>query len=204
MIILFLSAHDINFQTQVDDPWFSAHTKGKRMTGSDHGQDRGWTYRQDEPATALACTRQVQFCKATQEPDDRRCEPLRGARGQDYIPVDLGDEHANDLVQTVNELVIINLSPLEYLTDMIGTSILVAKSGLVGSTQGELPSNQWQIEMENLISTNLAAFQGSSVDSVSGPPTRGIERVWSPPNSTMTRKFCKSQVCMYKPLISQS
>ncbi|KAF2726818.1 hypothetical protein EJ04DRAFT_582442 [Polyplosphaeria fusca] len=193
-ILLFLSAPDISFLSKVDDPWFSAHQIGKSFRGGDEGQEQGGTFDQDTPVSTLGCTRQVQYCRASNEPDDQRCEPLRGLRGTISRDIKLGkNEHQQEIFDTLMALLDVNYVPIEYLVAALGSQVLLAKSSLSQAQQGALPSNQWQLEIENLISANLAGFQGQLIDAAKGPRTAGIAKVWSYAESPVQKQICSNQ-----------
>ncbi|GME50999.1 cytochrome p450 protein [Neofusicoccum parvum] len=77
--ILFLSANDIGYFAPVDDPWYGAHRVAGHFFVPSAGADSlglaGQTqpyYRRDEPAAALACVTQAQFCNP-RLPEAVRC-----------------------------------------------------------------------------------------------------------------------------------
>jgi hypothetical protein len=65
--ILFLSANDIHFLNQVDDPWYSAHVfAGKIQPSGVNGSVS--LYVHDDPVRTLGCIERYQFCNASAHP----------------------------------------------------------------------------------------------------------------------------------------
>ena len=197
VLLFFLSAPDIDFEQKIDDPWFSAHQpSGSFVKLDENGHMIESLYKKDEPATALGCTRQFQYCRVTQKPDDQRCEPPRGVRAPEFKKVALGDEKADQLAQAIEDIIMENFVPIETTVGLLGSTVLMARSSLQGPRQAKLPSNQWQIELENLVSSELATFQGQAIDTVNGPPTAAIAKIWSPFNGSIHKELCRNQVCI--------
>lgn len=196
IMLLFLSAPDIYFNAQIDDPWFAAHqTHGIQPDFTDH-QPTPKRYRKDDLVTVLGCVRQTQYCLAhPRSPEAKHCEEPRGVFG-DIGTVDNG--RYQNLLKAIDALVTANIAPIETLVNNLGTPVLVAKTrSLRGGVQGALPDNQWQLEVENLVSISLAAIQRGSIDAVKGPPTPESAEIWAAPDSDELRALCKSQVRMY-------
>lgn len=196
VLLFFLSAPDIDFLKETDDPWFSAHKPSGSVVKDENGYLIKSMYSKDEPATVLGCTRQVQYCRVTPEPDDQRCEPPRGGRALEFKKVALGNVQADEMAQAIEDMIMENFVPIETTVGVLGSTVLIARSGLQGPTQGKLASNQWQIELENLVSSELATFQGQAIDTVNGPPTAEIAKVWSPFNGSIHKELCRNQVCI--------
>lgn len=199
--IFFLSAPDIFFMNTVEDPWFSAHKPRKIIVGSELGKVKYSSYWKDEPVSAVACTSQVQYCRPSSnsnshEPDHEHCKPPHGYRTRQEWWAETFSDHQTDIFRTWINFLAQSDPVVMSILMTLKASVLVARSSLYGGAQARLPNNQWQIEVENLVSASLATIQGHMVEAVRGP-TPGMEQIWVRPekNDTVAWNLCNNQVC---------
>lgn len=85
---------------------------------------------------------------------------------------------------------------LNTIVDVTGATALVARNRLKGQYQSAIAPNQWQIEMQNLVSTSLATMQGAFVEAANGQSRPGLKKAMKKPNlnDTGALHLCKSQV----------
>jgi hypothetical protein len=81
-----------------------------------------------------------------------------------------------------------------HLVGAIGPSILEARYQLNNGLSGDLPSNQWQIEVEHMLGTTLASVQGMFVESASGPREKKLDQFKALPKTDQARRMCVNQV----------
>ena len=196
VLLLFLSAPTILFMKEVDDPWFSAHKPGKTVMNVNTNKTT-LSYFKDEPASTLGCAIQTQWCDASlPESDPSRCGILRGQRDDKSIENVWADKRSQDRMRWINEILVSSHRILHTIVQSAGTESLVARRSLQGQYQASLPVNQWQIEMENLVSTSLASLQGSFVEAAGGQSRPGLKKILKKPqlNDTGALGVCSSQV----------
>jgi hypothetical protein len=73
--------------------------------GGDRGQTQGSWFVSDSPVSVLGCTRQIQYCRASNESVEERCEPLRGLRGSTPENAKLAkSERQQEILDTIQGL----------------------------------------------------------------------------------------------------
>lgn len=88
-------------------------------------------------------------------------------------------------------------SIMDVITDLRITS-LTSRFNLAQSTQGRLPDNQWQIDVEYWHNIYLTSIQGNMLDKASGPGDAEIlQYFWKRPETDTEKYFCENQVCKY-------
>ncbi|KAF2143129.1 uncharacterized protein K452DRAFT_357536 [Aplosporella prunicola CBS 121167] len=188
---VFLSANNIIYAKEVDDPLFSAH-KGRLMyTSSDTIKEKNTTmYYSDRSASVLACSITDQYCN----PNSGRCTPLRSAG---WLNLTDGLFWANKKHGIIfNWIALIVSGSSTVLTDVplsLGESSLNARTKVTTGQSGPLPDNQWQIEVENWHAASLVALQGQIADTAKGLSNMDIEPWWLSPSNNVERNLCTSQ-----------
>ncbi|KAH7386852.1 hypothetical protein DE146DRAFT_768549 [Phaeosphaeria sp. MPI-PUGE-AT-0046c] len=192
----FLSAPEIRFAAPVKDPWFSAQTGASALHNIDNKNQKFDSYVQDEPASVMACTYQVQYCNPNL-PEDERCEPLRGlndprrkGRLQKIFPE---DSHFAT-ISWANGLWNSGIYTMSGTLGYIGVSALRARYSLSYGYSGPLPDNQWQLEAEHWVKAELASIQDSFVQAANGFPEE-LNDFRDPPasNDTVAQNMCVNQ-----------
>ncbi|KAH7115914.1 hypothetical protein B0J11DRAFT_538738 [Dendryphion nanum] len=192
VMLFFLSSPGINFADKVDDPWFSAHRTGPRSGSVVNNDQTRPTYMQDEPAGVLGCTMQTQYCNA----HTGKCSPLSGYADQRFDLKSLFDKPAQKkMFRWSVDVFQLGFFSISGIVDNLGITSLVARLGLTANQQGPIPTNQWQIEVEQWVSASLASVQGSFIESGNGPRPL-YERFRRAPNGTEQTAVCKSQKIM--------
>ena len=190
VMLFFLSSPGIHFGKPVDDPWFSAHRKAGSTFSVVNETNTRPLYSQDEPAGVLGCTMQTQYCNAL----TGKCSPMSGYADNRFDIKELFDEPAQKkMFRWSVDIFQHGFFSISGIVDNLGITSLVARLGLTANTQGPLPDNQWQTEVEQWVSASLASIQGSFVESGSGPREL-YQRFRIPPNGTEQTQVCKSQV----------
>jgi hypothetical protein len=201
IFLIFLNAQSITFLEPVDDPWFSAHRKDIATFTTQGGRIGKEVYLSDEPASAVGCTYQAQWCNPNL-PADTGCEPLGPISDSSKWNPELWSKDQLDMLdwfvgtsqqESFDPSIIIN---------EIGTSALTARYDLSAGRSTALPNNQWQIEMEHLVAAALASMQGTFVESASGPRTEELKQFQVTPedatNNRLGRMICSNQVYSFR------
>ncbi|KAL9106008.1 MAG: hypothetical protein Q9227_008916 [Pyrenula ochraceoflavens] len=188
-VIFFLSANDIFFLKEVDDPWFSAHESSDQSMASNFGTGREHFFLSDEAAAPLGCRIRYQVCDA-QAPPAQNCSRWGGL----YDLLHKNVPHENKLGEVLS-LVAKSLYTIDDIVDVLKSSSLLAKYSTEDNYQlAALPDNQWELEVANWHDITLATLQGSLVSSAIGPTDRRmLENFWQRPRSEDEKYLCKNQ-----------
>ncbi|KAF2014548.1 hypothetical protein BU24DRAFT_482050 [Aaosphaeria arxii CBS 175.79] len=192
--LLFLTAQGIGFSTRVTDPWFSASEEWlvSRTNNNVGAASKKALYLTDEPASTLGCAQQVQFCNPNR-PENERCETLEGMSREREHSKDLWNEKQLEAIAWAESVCPQEFVHTDNLVASIGTSVLLARTGLGGGIAGPIPDNQWQLEIEHLIASSLASLQGTFVESANGPRTEELKRFQVLPETAIAKSMCKNQ-----------
>lgn len=191
--MVFLSANNIIYTDEINDDWYSAHQTPNAdfdvvSPGGDDSRGGVNYYMSDEPASVLGCKLQYQACKPGVSSQDG-CSRLGGI-------LDL----ANGYLASPEEQQILSwMWPYPWSVDDVITflqiSSLASRLNLEQGIQGQLPDDQWQIDVENWHNINLAHLQGRMIDQAAGPDDEGILNCcWKRPETDVESHFCKNQV----------
>lgn len=196
-MLFFLSSDGISFSEPVDDPWFSAHRVGPRMGNVMHNRTRP-TYLQDEPAQVMGCTFQMQYCNPN-KPDGQRCTPLAGYVDDRYDIMQLYDTlEQKTMFRWAVDVFQLGFFSISGIIEGMGLSAMVARQGLAANTQGPLPNNQWQNEIEHWVGGSLTSIQGSFVEMANGPQPL-YQRFRMAPTNSSQQAVCNNMVSSLSP-----
>ena len=199
--LFFLSTNGVAFTKPCDDSWYHAHTqKTASLIGS--GEPATF-YVGEEPARVLGCATRYQFCN----PDPkigRSCTPLTGIFTATAAAGALWQtKKQQDFFNTISTSILTGAGGLYDIVVTTGISSLIARHGLAVGVQGLLPSNQWQLEVENWFGVTLADLQRVTVELVTGPADPAIFRFLERPQTDEERLVCRSLVsCLFLPFSS--
>ena len=197
--LIFLNAQSVVFNGPVDDPWFSAHYNRSAKLSTRPGGVVKDLYLSDEPASALGCTHQTQWCNPNL-PQDIGCQSLVPAADSSKWNKTLWSK---DQLHVLDWFV--GTSQQEYydassMVNNIGATALTARYDLSTGRSMALPNNQWQIEVEHFVGTSLASLQGTFVESASGPQLDDFRPFQVIPenvkDNSLGRKICSNQVSL--------
>lgn len=178
IIILFLSANWVRFSSEVQDPWYLAHRKVEPAIYA------------DEASSPIACKIQQQFCY----PDlsgASRCERFAGMY-DDSAAFEYKERQKATYVWT--STVMSQLHDVYNIASVLGASALASKFQMMGSIQGPIPDNQWQIDLEYMHNITLANLQSAAVTIARGPSNPTLLKYVSPPSDSESRNLCRNQV----------
>ncbi|EKG13442.1 hypothetical protein MPH_09468 [Macrophomina phaseolina MS6] len=195
-LLVFLSANDIYYSAEVDDPWYSAHrpyaySDMRPEAGRDLPQNTSnLMYYRDEPASVLGCAMQEQLCNP-RLPEKSRCTPLSGGldRNQNAARIVRNREESLALAWQL-ELLLSSVSLADIL-QTLGDDSLTSVYSLFRGTQPRLPSNQWQLDVERWHSIMLASLQGQAVAIAEGPVEPGLRAEMQKPRNKRERELCR-------------
>jgi hypothetical protein len=151
-------------------------------------------YLQDEAASLMGCTTQIQFCYLgrTEGPE---CLPLAGLWEVHQRIDTLWANSSNDtkiLMNWAARMIYDYHVPLAKVVDIARDSAPLAKQHL--GPFSNLPSNQWEKEVVLWSSASVASFQSMYVQMAMG--SKGLPQEFTePPKHEMEWKVCRNQVC---------
>ncbi len=181
---MFLSSNDVMFLEPSDDPWYSAHRLGE--------YDSMPVYRSDDPVRVLGCLDQVQYCNPNLEPSIR-CSPLAAFFDEEDLNHTLWKTEQQKTTYTWH-MDTAEILPGQFL-EMLGTLALTSQLSKLGSTQGKLPDNQWQLEIEHWFNSVLARLQHQPLELAIGPSlNEEMTQFRRPPGTPEERSLCQNIV----------
>ena len=195
VVLVFLSANSIPYNTPVDDLWYSAHTNPYKvwvnasdLEDTSGTSNPGTAWFRDRAVSVLGCTEQYQICAQGSTPE---CTPLTG---NVLLSDSIGNLTLNEAQSaTVGVLLGSYENDLYELLDLRGSSVLLAGNSKWGSVQGPLPSNQWILEVESWNQILLANFQRIALEYATGPSDPVVLQMLVPPNGSYEKQLCHNQ-----------
>ena len=187
--LVFLSANDIVYASEVKDDWYSAHHFIHNFTLAGNG----WVgdtpgFISDEPASVLGCTQHYQVCSPLSSPEEG-CLISGGI--SDLLQPSAPDQNT---VSTIIPWITTAILNIEQVVACLTTSSLTARYSLAVGIQGPLPDDQWQSEVEYWHNISLNSLQ-SVVDFAIGSNDPTVQRYFrEAPDSDGARYLCKNQV----------
>jgi hypothetical protein len=196
VVLIFLSANEITFAAETNDPWFRAtEMVGHKSWDNNSGSGRVAVYYPEEPASPMACALQEQLCNPSL-PEGSRCTPL----GASYDTQDAysalyrnaSDQDRNRALWAYDAW--FNTDSISDVIFTLGSQSLTARNSLSGNMQGPLPDNQWQLEVQHWHETSLALMQASFVETATGPNDPKVHEYVVKPSNAQEVQLCRSQV----------
>lgn len=195
--LFFLEAAGIGYIPQVDDPWYSAHIKGYVISTNNDSDasDPGsiLAYLQDEAASVMGCTTQIQFCYPGRT-DGPECLPMSGLWEVTQNIETLWANSSNEtkiLMNWASRMIYDYHVPLAKIVDIARDSALLAKQHL--GPFSSLPDDQWEKEVLLWSSASVTSFQSMYVQMAMG--SKGLPQEFTePPKHEMEWKVCRNQV----------
>jgi hypothetical protein len=198
--LFFLSANDVTHTTPCDDPWYAAHLmRPWHNRGAASPNATIPTYLRDEPTRALGCATRYQFCNPDSGIRDS-CTPLTGIYPATMAADKLWrTDEQREFFNTSSNQILKVASGLVEIVSMTGISSLTARQGLANGMQGPLPSNQWQLEVENWFGATMADLQRATLEHVTGPTEPAMLQFLERPQTHQERLVCRSLVSSPSP-----
>lgn len=190
--LIFLMQNSVSYSEPVDDPIFAAHTTldlSMVVAGADY-------FSTDNYVSTLGCVEQYQICN----PESNKCTPSMGIN--QVLPY-LGAVKNLDLDE-IQEAVVIRLMRSAQTGSLPTILLAQAENSLqakdllyAGLMSSGLPSNQWQLELQNWVNRGLADLQRKVVEFATGPPNIGagsyVEHPWD--NDSSGSAVAKKAMC---------
>ena len=199
--LFFLSTNGVAFSKPCDDPWYAAHDSffsGDDEGANDEGaDDEGFYYNMKEPVRVLGCATRYQFCN----PDPKMGHswtPLTGI----FTATAAADalwrtDKQREFFNTSSSSILSGAGGLVEIVQFTGISSLISRHGLVNGYQVSLPSNQWQLEVENWFGTTMADLQRATIEYVTGPADPAMFRLLNRPKTDEEHLLCRSLVSCF-------
>lgn len=208
-MLTFLVGNGVHFMEKAEDPWYRGTLPGKNVTWNGaNGKLSKLSYRPEQAASPMACLRQFQFCNSAL-PEERRCGPLGSALDAQVQAAHLfnmtEDQIANsDIPDTpagsryvwfLEFLSLAGYGP-EILVNYLGPNSLASQSSLsrYPGLLGAIPSNQWQLDVENWWAIHMALMQSGMVSIAYGNHDPALKPFEIPPFNSRYQKLCNNQV----------
>lgn len=193
--LFFLSANDVTYTEPSNDPWYAAHLQVELPDPSAASPNATIpAYLRDEPARVLGCATRYQFCN----PDPaagKSCTPLTGILPATAAADALWrTDKQREFFNTSSNQILTGASGLPEIVSYTGISSLTARHGLGQGMQGPLPSNQWQLEVENWFGATMADLQRATVEYATGPTDQAMFRFLERPQTDGEHLVCQSLV----------
>lgn len=195
--LIFLSANKLMYSQPTQDPWFKATTMVGRVEIHSGFEGKMKVFRQDEPASPMGCLYQSQYCNPNL-PEGERCTPLSGDMDTEIPTQALFGRESQAALAKFNWLY---MGVFQYVYSLAttvsilgGHSLLARDSVMTGRTQGVLPGNQWQLEVQHWHDIYLAQIQSLAVDLARGPDDPNVFQWLQRPNKTEEHDLCFKQV----------
>jgi hypothetical protein len=194
--LLFLSANDVKYTSEIDDKWYSAHLRAPaNLSGYQrNGQGRPIYFR-DEPVGVLGCTFRRQFCNANL-PAGKQCPPFSGAWSHNATYPDEWNAKADhNRIAWAAKVLNLYTVDIDGIAKVMGAAALSSRNSLWHGLQGSLPRNQWQLDAERFHQTAMASMQRAYVDVAMGKfsDSKFARR----PNNTQEKELCSGQVRIF-------
>jgi hypothetical protein len=207
IILLFLSGNGVVYSEPSNDQWYRINPMGvgeEIIAGNLSYLER--VYQPLEPASALACANQYQFCNTAFEGLDG-CGPMASLRdataGVAPFFESTYEDFAMDSARTPAEALFTYFLNRFYhsgegLPDVVshlGPASLQSQSSMAGSLQGYLAPNQWKLDITHLWNITLASIQASMTKTAYGPTDPDTLATWYNYTEPHLQTLCQSQVC---------
>ncbi|KAK5655220.1 hypothetical protein OQA88_6119 [Cercophora sp. LCS_1] len=202
ILLFFLSSNALDFNTKTEDPWYNAvraRNVSTFLTDSSTNTTvvQNYTlYQQSEPASPLGCRLQDQYCNPN-KPLDVGCSPL----GTIFDPIMRAmkpfDEDVEGLLARVGwfTYVIGDMVAFHHVPNVLGSHALLSRRRITSDgVQGNLPNNQWMLDMQYWLQINLASMQEAAIIIATGPSSPGQAPLFTvKPKRAAERAMCRSQ-----------
>lgn len=179
---------------------YSAHVQAPTTLDAPGESGAEAFYYRDQPVGVLGCTQQFQFCNPNLS-GDTGCTPLSG-----YYYLYDNPNNSDSLWKTAAQS-----SSFEHFIDAIGVSgfastnideivaslgisALLVRNSLGIGTQGPLPNNQWELEVEHWMQASMALVQRTLLEQATGPFTQNVYPWLVKPQNAEDEAQCRKQV----------
>lgn len=205
-MLAFLAGNGIGFYKSTGDPWYRA-TVPLGFIGSSTGNYSSLIYQPEEAFSPLGCVTQYQFCNPSL-PANSQCGPLAswldsltGSASLFNLTREelLSDEFPDQRLGSRFTWLITQLTysgrRFRGILHSLGDRALESQKYLSDGFMGELPENQWQLDVSHWFSTYLAAIQASFVAGALGTTNPTLIPYSVVPPNKHVKELCNSQVC---------
>ncbi|KAI1744856.1 hypothetical protein F4680DRAFT_443335 [Xylaria scruposa] len=194
MHVILLSGNGVLFPAPTADEWYRVATTPSNVVENLGNDTRTYQrYLPLEPASALGCADQHQFCNSALE-GTTGCGPLASLRDaiKEAVPffntsytevangIKSGSAETSELARFVymaSRFFGVDKT-ITAIVAHLGSSALLSQRTLIQGDQGPLPSNQWQLDVNHLWDISLAVMQASFIDTAYGQTDSSILQSW--------------------------
>lgn len=204
MYLIFLSGNGVMFYEPTDDPWYRGSIPYMKIKEVGYNITDEWSktvYRPDEAASPMGCIQQYQYCNAAHECGELASfyDAMATAAPFFDIPLEVIGGYANVTGQTASRFTwfeIIMYSSYDLLAVLIdlGAASLVSRRNFELGRLGQIPSNQWKLDVTHWWTTLLAAKQAAFVNAAHGPTDPLLHQNMFSPDEVQMGYLCRNQV----------
>lgn len=205
LYVLFLSGNGVIYTNPSNDDWYRTDPVAwdEEVIGQVDLPPLRF-YRPLEPASALACAQQYQFCNAALE-GTSGCGPLASMRDAIAGVAPLFETNYTNLVNNVAEtdtaarfsyfmnMFFSSVWNLDGVIGSLGPASLHSQRTLSGSIQGTLAPKQWHLDITRLWNITLASTQSAMVSTVYGPSDPALLDIWYNYTTPALQRLCGTQ-----------
>lgn len=193
MSLFFLSGNQVIYREPTNDSWYQGNRLVQNATDTlDLEPGSSGLYTSREAASPLACAFQVQYCVPSL-PEEIRCSPVGSAADSlNYMTNMLHDQQLSKFQWFMASTIDQTLSLSTAIT-RLGVQLLTSRYRLRNGVQGQLPDNQWQLDVQHWHATTLAHLQGTFVDAATGPRDPALLPWLVKPSTPETQRMCQNQ-----------
>ncbi|GAW18725.1 hypothetical protein ANO14919_082060 [Xylariales sp. No.14919] len=202
--ISFLSSNGVIYSLASDDQWYRVSPSPVDFPMANANEsDTIPVYLPLEPASPLGCIQHYQFCHG----DTQHCGPLASlldaiggaasffnSTANDSKIIDGGTPGAGLFQYVLSVFRDIEYPALYAIPDTLGAASLTSRKNLFDSVQGQLDSNQWQMDVTYWWNIYMASLQQSFLNvAYVSPQASSVLRLRSSFPSAFARNLCNNQ-----------
>ncbi|KAH8896772.1 hypothetical protein GQ53DRAFT_819035 [Thozetella sp. PMI_491] len=191
--LFFLSGNGVWFTQPSDDPWYRARNKVFEQY-STTGSTSIPLYAFDEPASAMACVQQHQFCNPSL-PDGKQCGPL-ASRFDALVrsaPLFRTNNGTFSRFKFITQNLYSGYFSLFNVLSALGPQTLSSQRSLQTGFQAPMDQDQWQQDVIGWWAVVMAGYQQKFVDLAMGSLDPRINKWIIGPEDEPQEDICKNQ-----------
>lgn len=203
-MLVFLSGNGIQFFKRSEDPWYRATIKGARAYYFEN--DTVQLYRPEEASSPLGCVQQYQFCNPSL-PADNRCGPLASwydsllgssalfnLTEEELLSADFPSQQTGSRFSWLFRQMRDSTANIQQIISSLGARALASQQYLAYGIMGEIPDDQWQLDVSHWFSIYLSSIQAGVVNGALGPSNPALNPYRLLPPNEHVKKLCNNQV----------
>lgn len=194
----------MDFLEETNDPWYrgAGFLPDGTMFYPDEPDERHTLYKPQDAASPMGCIMQYQYCNAKGQCGSLASSVDALSTAAPFFDLSTEDIWAGTLVPISAsarrfswfESILSSATDINYLVQSLGASSLLSQQSLQQGFMGQLPDNQWQLDVTHWWGTILASLQSAFINTAIGPSDASLRPYMMSPNDTDSKTLCNSQV----------